>query len=116
MVRPSARTSDVLGQRPHEVQFDFERRPRFAFRDGREDRAAERRVEQRRGKAAVHGADWIVVAIVWHALEDRAAVCDFDQVRAEQLADQRMRLLPQTMPCRKSSPLSDLSTSAFTTP
>ena len=49
-------------------------------------------VQEGCGYAAVHGADRVVVPKFGHALENRAAVLDLDQMKTEQFADGRMRL------------------------
>ena len=60
----------VLAHGAHEVELELERSPGVAFRDRREDRAAEGRVEKGCGE---HGSDRVVVAEVRGAFENRAA-------------------------------------------
>src|ERR1700755_580084 len=77
----------VLGQWTHQVDLDLQRGPGLAFAQGREDGAADRGIEQRRGKACMHRADRIVVPILWQSLEHRAPFVDLGQMKAERLAD-----------------------------
>ena len=47
--------------------------------------------EQRRGEAAVHRANWIVVVEFRYALEYGASLFGFNQVKAHEPADRRIR-------------------------
>src|SRR6478609_6065935 len=81
----------LLGERTYKIEFEFERRPGIALSNCRKNRAAKRRVEQRRGEAAMHRANWIVVVEFRHTLEYGASLFDFNQVKAHELADRRIR-------------------------
>ena len=91
-MRPSARTgpvSLVSGRTKFNLSSSVVQVSPLVQR--REDRAAERGIEQGRGEAAMHAADRIVVAKLRQALEHRAAVLGFDQVKVQQLGDRRLR-------------------------
>lgn len=76
-----AHRSRVLGERAYKIEFEFERRPGIALGNCRKNRAAKRGVEQRRGEAAVHRANWIVVVEFRYALEYGASLFGFNQVK-----------------------------------
>src|SRR5512133_1989764 len=54
-------------------------------------RHAHRAVEQRRGDPAVHGAQWVVVALARVELETCLAAAELDQRESEQFGDRGVR-------------------------
>ena len=75
----AAHEADVRRESAREVDFQFERGEAPARRRRRVDRAAERRVEERRREAAVRDAGAVVKALVDTRREDNAAVLDLDE-------------------------------------
>lgn len=74
-----AHQTGILGKPAYQVALEFQRGPRLAIGDGREDRAAERGIEQGRVEAAVHGADRVIVAEFRQLLEGGSAFADLDE-------------------------------------
>ena len=99
----------VAGDRAHVLRLQPERGVADAGRQRGVDGAAEGRVEQRRGVAAVDDADRVVVLLPGFALEDDSPLLELDRAQPHRHRDRRRRHLagddrgPCT-PCRSSSP------------
>ena len=94
----------VAGDRAHELGLEAERGVADAGRQRRVDGAAERRVEQGRGVAAVDDADRVVVLLPRLALEDDPPLLELDRPHPHRHRDRRRRHLagddaPSCTPC-----------------
>ena len=83
----------VAGDRAHVLGLEAERGVADAGRQGRVDGAAEGRVEQGRGVAAVDDADRVVVLLPRFALEDDPALLQLDRAQPHRHRDRRRRHL-----------------------
>src|SRR4051794_34603018 len=72
-------TPDIAGDRAHVLGLEAKRGVADAGGQGRVDRTAEGRIEQRRRIAAVDDADRVVVLLARLALEDGAAIAELDR-------------------------------------
>ena len=90
--RPVARISPVsLVMARTKFTLSLERGVDLTLRQRRLHRARHARVHQRHGEAAMHHADWIVVAKFRHAFEHRLAFFGLDQIESEQVGHRRLR-------------------------
>ena len=92
-VRLAEDAAGVAGDRAHVLGLEAERGVADAGRQGGVDGAAEGRVEQGRGVAAVDDADRVVVLLARLALEDDAALLELDRAQPHRHRDRRRRHL-----------------------
>ena len=81
----------LVGHRAHEVHLDLQRRVAGARRQVRLHRAAHAAVEQRRGHAAMHGADRVVVPEFGRHLEAGITRRHLGETKAQRRGDRRRR-------------------------
>ena len=77
--------SGIRGDRAKEVDLEFDRGVSDAGGEHRVYGAAHSGVEQGAGEAAVNGADWVVVILCRHALEDHPTLLDLAKAETQEV-------------------------------